>query len=391
MRQSLSRVFEKLYASQPEVHASAPGRVNLIGEHTDYNQGYVLPAAIHLRNSFLLSRREDEKVFLWTENFREKEEFSLEKISFSGQKKWANYIRGVFWVLKEEGFETAGINGLIKGDVPLEAGVSSSAALEVSALQGLEALFGLGIEPLEMVRMARRAENDFVGVKCGIMDQFIAVFGERSHALFLDCETLDYELIPLRLEQAGLRIAVYESGVRRELASSEYNRRRNESSLALEFLKKHGIQSYREATLDLLENNRSGMEEVLFRRARHVVSENERVRRSVDALKEDDFLEMGQLLFASHESLRDDYDVSCPELDLLYETGRAFPGCLGARLTGAGFGGSGIALVEKKKIAAFREKLFQEAARRDFARPRFLEVDVGEGARAFFPDKEEAG
>lgn len=390
MEKSLPLVFEELYNTHPEVLSSAPGRINLIGEHTDYNQGYVLPAAIHLRNFFLLSRRKDEKVCLWTENFKEQDEFPLENFSFSEDNKWVNYARGVFWVLVDEGYEVGGINGLIQGDIPLEAGLSSSAALEVSIVQGLNTLFGLRIEPLEVVRIARRAENDFVGVKCGIMDQFIAVYGQKSNALFLDCDTLDYELIPLRLKDAGLRIVVYESGVRRELATSEYNRRRSESSRALEFLTRQGIKDFKEASLSLLEEKKNGMEDMLFRRARHIISENERVRRSVEALKTDDFLLLGELIFASHKSLKDDYEVSCPELDLLFEIAYEFPGCFGARLTGAGFGGAGIALVKKERISEFKTKLLAGVEEKGFVEPEFYTIDIGKGVQVSFLDKEES-
>ncbi|MDH5706033.1 MAG: galactokinase [Candidatus Aminicenantes bacterium] len=389
MKQSFIPAFLKLYGSPPQLLSSAPGRINIIGEHTDYNLGYVLPAALNLQNYCLLSQRPDEKVCFWAENFKENDEFLLGKISFSEDKKWVNYIRGIFWVLEQEGFDLQGINGFLWGDIPLEAGLSSSAALEVSVLNGLRALFRLDLEPIRRVKLARRAENEFVGVQCGIMDQFISVFGEKNKALFLDCETLESKLLPLRLEKEGLRICVYESGIKRELASSEYNKRRDDSSRALDQLKKFGASDYKGTTLSFLENRRKEMEGVLFRRARHVITENQRVREAVQALEKDDFRLLGELIFGSHQSLRDDYEVSCPELDLLYEVAREFPGCYGARLTGAGFGGSGIALVRKERIPAFRAKLLKEAARRKFVRPEFYEVEVGEGARANFLAEED--
>jgi galactokinase len=299
-----------------------------------------------------------------------------------------NYIRGVLWVLQEKGFEFQGMNGLIWGNVPLEAGLSSSAALEVSIVHGVQTLFKLDIEPLEMVKIARRAENEFVGVQCGIMDQYISVFGQESKALFLDCETLDYKLFPLRMMEAGLRIVVYETGVRRELSRSEYNRRRHESSQALEVLKKSGVKKYKEATLGKLEGMKNEMNDVVFRRARHVISENQRVMDAVLALEKDDFMRLGELIFQSHESLRDDYEVSCPELDLLYEVAQKFPDCFGARLTGAGFGGSGIALIKKEGIAAFKEKLLEEAEKKGFPQPEFYEVEVGNGTRAYLLNEE---
>lgn len=391
MERSLSLVFEEIHNSHPDVASSAPGRINIIGEHTDYNQGYVLPAAINLRNYFFLSKRTDEKVCLWAENLKKRERFSLQEISLSGQNKWANYVKGIFWALQEEGFDIRGINGLIWGDIPLEAGLSSSAALEVSIIQGLNTLFKLDLAPQRMAELARKAENDFVGVQCGLMDQFVSFFGEKNKAVYLDCESLEYELIPLHLEKEDLRIVVFESGVRRELASSEYNKRRFESFRALELLKKYGVKSYKQVTLGLLEERKDEMDGVLFKRATHVASENARVNQAVEALRKDDFRLLGELIFRSHESLRDDYEVSCPELDLLYESAREFPGCFGARLTGAGFGGSGIALVKQERIAAFRKKLLGEASKRKFPRPEFYEVKIGEGARDYFLNKEGKG
>ncbi len=388
MERTLIPIFERIFGMPPEVYSFAPGRINIIGEHTDYNLGYVLPAALNLRNYFFLSRRADDQVSIWAENFKKKEEFSLTEISFTEDNQWINYIKGVLWVLEEKGFKLQGINGLIWGNVPLEAGLSSSAALEVSVVHGLDTLFELGIEPLEMVKIARKAENEFVGVQCGIMDQFVSVFGQESMALFLDCESLDYKLFPLHMMDAGLRIVVYETGVRRELASSEYNRRRHESAQALEVLRKSGVRQYKEATLGKLEEMKNEMSDVVFRRARHVISENQRVRDAILALEKDDFIRLGELIFQSHESLRDDYEVSCPELDLLYEVAKEFPDCFGARLTGAGFGGSGIALVKIEGIAAFKEKLLEDAEKKGFPRPTFFEVEVGGGTQTYFLGEE---
>jgi galactokinase len=382
MRETL---FSQIFNAPPEILSSAPGRINIIGEHTDYNNGYVLPAAIHLRDHFLASRRPDKTVRVWAEDFNQGEDFPLAEIAPSGQNRWVNYVKGIFWVLRQNGYRLGGVNALVGGEVPLEAGLSSSAALEVSVIKGLDALFGLGLEPITMARLAQKAENDFVGVKCGLMDQFIAVFGRRDSALFLDCETLDFELFPLNLGKQGLGIMVYDTRVLRRLASSEYNKRRHEAAGALEVLKNHKIASYKEADLALLEAARAGMSEVQFRRARHVITENNRVRRAVEALKTDDFAALGSLLFSSHESLRDDYEVSCPELDLLYSIGREFSGCLGARLVGAGFGGSGIALLNKSKIADFKRMMQAEAAGKGFPEPRFYEVSIGYGAKASSP------
>ena len=382
MDKTHEELFSRLYGTRPELLASAPGRINLIGEHTDYNNGYVLPAAIQLRNYFLAAPRHDRTVRVWAENFGEAETFDLDALKPSEDKRWANYVKGIFWSLEQAGHRLLGVDATIWGEVPLESGLSSSAALEVSIIKGLVSLAEIEIAPETMAKLAQKAENDFVGVKCGLMDQFIAVFGRKDTALFLDCETLAYEHFPLNLEKNNLRILVYDTRVRRKLASSEYNRRRQEAAGALEVLKGAGVAAYKQATLVLLEETRPAMADVFYRRARHVISENSRVKLAVKALKADDFFTLGALLFQSHESLRDDYEVSCPELDLLYEVGHGFPGCLGARLVGAGFGGSGIAIVERSRLAPFADKLRTEAGKRGFPAPEFREISVGEGALA---------
>ena len=375
------KLFFQIHRSQPQILSSAPGRINIIGEHTDYNNGYVLPAAIHLRNYFLASRRQDNLVHVWAENFKQEEIFDLDKITPSEQNRWANYIKGIFWVLQQEGHKLGGVNALVGGDVPLESGLSSSAALEVSVIKGLTALFEIDLPLERMAKLAQKAENDFVGVKCGLMDQFIAVFGRKNSALFLDCETLDFEIFPLNLQKDDLGILVYDTKVRRKLAASEYNRRRQEASEALDILrKKTGVRSYKEATGSLLEDAKGAMADVLYRRAKHVISEDERVKQAVESLKADQFSALGALLFQSHESLRDNYEVSCPELDLLYQVGKEFPGCLGARLVGAGFGGSGMALLKQPRVEEFKEKMLAEAQNKGFLKPEFYLISVGGGA-----------
>ncbi|MFB0566162.1 MAG: galactokinase [Candidatus Aminicenantaceae bacterium] len=381
IEKSLKSLFEKIYELPPDVISSSPGRINIIGEHTDYNQGYVLPAAVNLRIYFLASIRDDEKVLLWAENFKKKDSFSLESFTLSEENRWADYIRGIYWVLGRERFPLKGVNALIWGNIPLEAGLSSSAALEISIINSLDRLFRLNLTSEKKAFLAQKAENDFVGVKCGIMDQFISLLGQKDKALFLDCETLSYEFIPLNFTEANVCILVYDSRVSRSLASSEYNKRRQEAAEALQFLKKRGHKSFKEVDFLTQEEMRKGLNEVIYRRAKHVINENMRVKKAVQALREDDFSLLGELLFLSHESLRDDYEVSCPELDLLYETGKDFTGCLGARLTGAGFGGSGIALVKKESAELFRKKAIENAEKKGFNMPEIYEIEVGEGAK----------
>jgi len=353
----------------------------MIGEHTDYNLGFVLPAAIDRNIHFLAKRRNDNLVSVWAENFQEKEMFFLHDLKVSQKKMWIDYVKGIFWVLQKEGYSLGGLDALIIGDIPLEAGLSSSAALEVSVLNALNKLFHLSLSKEQIARMSQKAENDFVGVNCGLMDQFISVFGKKDSALFLDCETLKYEYVPLSLKEHGLNIVVYDSRVRRELSATDYNKRRFESSAALTILKTSGVKRYKDVDIGLLDEKKDEMGDVLFRRARHVVTENQRVKDAVCVLKTGEFKQLGELLFQSHLSLRDDYEVSCPELDLLYEVGKQFGGCLGARMTGAGFGGSGIALVEIKKTEDFLNKIKRESEERQFLMPVFFEVSIDSGAR----------
>lgn len=383
MRNTLSSRFFQIFQNPPEIISSAPGRINLIGEHTDYNLGFVLPAAINKKVWFLASRRPDNEVNLWAENFNESCQFSLDNIEISQNYRWANYVKGILWVLKRQDFNISGINAFISGNVPLEAGLSSSAALEMSVIFGLNILFGLGISPFVLAEMGQRAESEFVGVKCGIMDQFISVFGKKNHAVFLDCKTHEFETLPLDLNGKGLGIVVYDSRVQRELADSAYNKRRSESSEALEGLKKLGIHNFRDASLDVLEKNRKLMDETLYKRAKHVISENKRVLATVDALRGKDYSLLGKLLLRSHESLRDDYEVSCDELDLLYESAKEFDGCWGARMIGAGFGGSGIALLNLTKKEAFKRMMLERAVSSGFRRPDFYDIEIGEGANGY--------
>ena len=381
MEDVLVQSYRKIFGSLPEVSSSAPGRINIIGEHTDYNLGYVLPSAIDRYVVFLASKRTDDIVHIWADSFSQEKKFTLSEVVETKHEGWIDYVKGVYWALTQLGAPLRGINAYVWGNVPLESGLSSSAAFEVSTIHALNALFKLQLNPLEMAKLAQKAESDYVGVKCGLMDQFISVFGKKDKAVFLDCETLEFEYIPLCLEREGLGILVYDTGVRRDLASSEYNKRRAEATEVLEKLTDSGIRSYKEITLKKLDEKRSVLGEILYRRARHVVTENERVRKAVRALRMDDFLELGRLLFQSHESLRDDYQVSCPELDLLYDCGKRSHACLGARLTGAGFGGSGIALVQKEAIPSFKQSIFDAANQNRFEQPSFHLVEIGEGAR----------
>ena len=350
----MNEAFEKIFGSTPDVTVRAPGRVNLIGEHTDYNDGFVLPAAIDRTIDFGARRRKDNVVRAYSIDFEDQVEFSLDAIERDKEHPWSNYLRGVLRFLQEDGHQLTGADVAFGGNVPREAGLSSSAAVEVGAVTLAMKLFNLELGPLEVVRLARRAENDFVNVPCGIMDQFACALGKRDHALFLDCRDLAYRYVPL---SGRVKIVVCYSGVRRALAASEYEIRLKQCRQAVAQMGTTGlaVKSLREIDLTDLEVASHTLSEILLKRARHVVSENERVLKAVKDLENGDLESFGRLMVASHESLRDDYEVSCRELDVLVELALRQPGVLGARMTGAGFGGCTVNLVRAGTAEAFAE------------------------------------
>jgi galactokinase len=350
----MNQAFQKIYGTAPDVLARAPGRVNLIGEHTDYNDGFVLPAAIDRAIEFGARRREDDVVRAYSIDFEDRVEFSLDAIEKDEAHSWSNYLRGVLKFLQEDGHRLAGADIAFGGNVPREAGLSSSAAVEVGTVALSMKLFGIELDPLQAVRLARRAENEFVNVPCGIMDQFACALGKRDRALFLDCRDLSYRYVPL---SRRVKIVVCYSGVRRALAASEYEIRLKQCRQAVAQLGTRGlaVKSLREIDLTDLEVARPSLSEILLKRARHVVSENDRVLKAVRHLEKGDLESFGRLMIASHESLRDDYEVSCRELDILVNLALKQPGVLGARMTGAGFGGCTVNLVLADAAESFAE------------------------------------
>ncbi|MCX7973410.1 MAG: galactokinase [Candidatus Aminicenantes bacterium] len=375
--------FEEIFNRRPEVYSSAPGRINIIGEHTDYNNGYVLPAAIERRTHVLLASREDKMVVVFSENLNQWGKFDLNNLQPKSKRNWLSYVEAIFWVLKDQGQELTGADILIKGDVPLEAGLSSSASLEISLLKGLLVLIKKEYPPKKIALLGQKAENEYVGVRCGLMDQFIAVLAEPASALFLDCETLDYHFVPLRLQKENLVFLVYDTRVPRQLAGSKYNDRRLEAQLAREILEKRGYPSLKTLTLNQLEACKEEIDPVLFRRVKHIITENQRVLQAREALEKDNFSFLGELLYASHLSLKEDYEVSCPELDLFVEVARSIPDCLGARLVGAGFGGSAIALIKEGAVNQLINKALKETSKNNFPKPEVLVVSVGTKAFAY--------
>jgi galactokinase len=355
--------FQRIFGSLPEITTRAPGRVNLIGEHTDYNDGYVLPAAIDRAISFAGRRRSDRTIAVHSLDFNDSVEFSLDHIQKDSQHRWSNYLRGVSKFLEADGHRLCGAEIVFGGNVPREAGLSSSAAVEVGTTAFWKTLLSLELDPIYVVKLSRRAENEFVGVPCGIMDQFISALGKRRHALFLDCRDLHYRHVPLR---GDVKIVVCNSGVKRALAQSEYEVRLNQCRQAVAQIASTGlaVHSLRDVEPADLETAQGVLTGVLLRRARHVVTENGRVLEAVKVLEAGDLERFGELMNDSHDSLRDDYEVSSKELDCLVDLARRQMGVLGARMTGAGFGGCTVNLVRTEAAPAFAEAVksgYQEA------------------------------
>jgi galactokinase len=334
----------------------APGRVNLIGEHTDYNDGFVLPAAIGFSCWTAVASRDDRKLIIHSENFSETIEANLDDLKPFPESTWANYPLAVAWALQQAGNKLQGANMYVAGDVPLGAGLSSSAAIEVSSGFALLDMAGLSIDRTKLALMCQRAENEFVGARCGIMDQFISCYGEADHALLLDCRSLERRVLPIPHEVA---LIICNTMVKHELGASEYNTRREECEQAVTALRKAlpEIRALRDVTAAQLEEHRGLLSAVIYKRALHVVTENERVLRAAEAFQSGAIEKLGQLMADSHRSLRQDYEVSCPELDILVEIAARQRGVLGARMTGGGFGGCTINLVDVSHAQEFQQKV----------------------------------
>ncbi|HLK59441.1 MAG TPA: galactokinase [Chthonomonadaceae bacterium] len=351
----IERRFMELYGSAPTIVVRAPGRVNLIGEHTDYNDGFVFPAAIDRDVLIAASPRPDRQVRAFALNFNQSSTFSLQGVqpATDGRERWSNYLRAMAWIFQEEGMSPQGMNCVVLGDVPLGAGLSSSAAMLVASGLAFAAGLGIEVEGVRLALLAQKAEQQFVGVNVGIMDQFISALGQKDHALLIDTRALTYEAVPL--PQSGVSIVIADTNKKRGLVDSEYNTRRAECERAVEILQQFlpGITALRDVSLAEFEQYADRLPEVICRRARHVISEDDRTLRSVTALKAGDIARFGELMNASHESLKNDYQVSCKELDAMVAAARAIEGVYGARMTGAGFGGCTVSLVRTEAVETF--------------------------------------
>jgi galactokinase len=361
---------------------SAPGRVNLIGEHTDYNDGFVLPMAIEKEIVMLGQLRNDRRVRVFDFGYNTEIDFSLDKLIPLRKNTWANYLMGVVDEIQKAGYILQGANLIFRSNVPRKAGLSSSAALEVVAALAMAKLNSSDIEPLEMAYLCRRAENNFVGVACGIMDQYISCLGQKNHALFIDCRSNNYELIPFKGH--NYQIVICNSKIQRSLVNSEYNKRREECRIAVELFNHKltsEIRALRDVTIDEYKKYQGQLPETIARRARHVISENYRVQAGVQALREENFSAFGKLMVESHRSLKNDYEVSCAELDLLVDLALKQEGVLGARMTGAGFGGCTVNLLKRDYIDAFKKSVKNEYKKITGINPDICVSRPAEGAK----------
>ena len=352
--QKLVNAYQEIFNSKPFVFRS-PGRVNIIGEHTDYNNGFVLPAAINKAVYVAVDKRNDDQIILHSIDFKDKFEGRVSDIKRS-DKHWANYILGVGAQFQKRGLLLSGFNLIIDGDVPLGAGLSSSAAVECATAFALNELFEFGVDKKELALMAQKAEHEFAGVLCGIMDQFASVFGKKDHVIKLDCRSLDYEYVPLKLE--GYKILLLNTNVKHSLASSEYNTRRQQCEEGVAFIRKHHpeVNSLRDATMEMV-NQHLKDNETIYKRCKYVVEENSRLLEGCEDLKKGDISALGAKMFRTHEGLSKEYEVSCPELDFLVQAVQNNSDVLGARMMGGGFGGCTINIVKETAIGGLISEL----------------------------------
>jgi len=376
--EEIAKAFRDEFNAEPQIF-SAPGRVNLIGEHTDYNEGFVLPSAIGFYVRVAISPRADARLALRSTEYAERFEFDLQTLPGNKVHSWCDYILGVATMLLRAGHKLRGADLLVHGEVPTGAGLSSSAALEVAGALALLSLTSQQV-PLELVaKLCQRAENEFVGARVGIMDPFISCFGREGHAVLLDCRSLEFQLVPV---PENVRFVICNTRVKHELSSGEYNRRREECEKAVNLLSQAfpGIHSLRDVSAAQLGSVAKEMPEVLYRRALHVVTENDRVIRAALGFRAGDLHAVGQLMQESHRSLRDDYEVSCHELDVMVEAGEGLPGYYGSRMTGGGFGGCTVNLVDSERAREFRERIAERYQQATHIIPEVYVCSAANGA-----------
>ncbi len=379
-KQFLVEKFQQVYGRQPEAVFFAPGRVNLIGDHTDYNGGLVFPAALTMGTYLAIAKN---RIGHWNiASLNQDNIWTMCNVDRPLRHyNWVDYPLGICQEFTERGIQLEGYNLLYFGDLPIGASLSSSASIELVTAIAFNAISGNPFSQLELVIISQHAENHFVEMNCGIMDQFASGFGKKGHAIALDCNTLDYELVPLEMQ--GLSFVISNTNKPRELVNSAYNQRRNDCQTALELLQQHcEIESLCQLSVAEFDKLYPGLlsGEVL-RRARHAISEHQRVKEAVHALKAHDMARFGQLMNESHDSLRDDYEVSCPELDFLVTESRKTDGVLGSRMTGAGFGGCTVSLIQEAQVSEFIRQVGEAYEKHFKLHADFYKAEIGDGAR----------
>ncbi len=366
LQQRVTEEFTRRFSEAPQIIVRAPGRVNLIGEHTDYNDGFVLPMAIDRAMWIALRPRSDRTVSTYSLDMNESAEFDLDH--FEKGSGWGEYLKGVAWALIDAGYTVRGWEGVVTGDIPIAAGLSSSAGWELAAARAFAAVAGLDWDASQMALLAQRAENKWVGVNCGIMDQMISATGQADHAVLIDCRTLELQAVPL---PPNTVVVVLDTATRRGLVDSAYNERRSQCEAAARFF---NVKALRDVSVEQFTTRADELDLLTRRRARHVITENDRTLRAVEAMQRGDPVELGQLMNASHVSLRDDFEVSSAELNVMVAAAQRHSECYGARMTGAGFGGCAVALVRADAARDFVHGVFDGLSRRDGARAEYLRL-----------------
>ena len=376
----IEKSFKSRFSNEPSLF-SAPGRINLIGEHTDYNDGLVLPAAINKYIHAAISKRDDREIHLFSDDYQEFFQSSVDAIQPSG-KLWPDYILGVVVEIQKAGKEVGGFNMTFGGDIPLGAGLSSSAALESVSAFALNSIFSLGLSSLQLAKIGQAAENNFVGVNCGLMDQFASIFGKKDHLIRLDCRSLEYETVPFH--NRDYQIVLFDTQVKHSLASSAYNERRRECERGVALIQSHHpeVTSLREASLDMLDKYVKAVDPLVYRRCQFVVREIQRLQDACEDLLAGNFQSFGRRMYETHEGLKNGYEVSCPELDFLVTRAKMHPEVIGSRMMGGGFGGCTINLIRRdavERIAA--EMLLAYKVQLDLELAVYF-VSIVDGAKA---------
>ncbi len=381
MLNTIKQVFEQEFSTSP-ILVKSPGRVNLIGEHTDYNDGFVLPAAINRYAYFAIKPNGLNDYRFYSYDFNQSFCTQVNLLEPSSER-WANYLLGVIDQMVADGKDIPGFDCVFGGDVPIGAGMSSSAAVECGLAFALNHVYQFGYSNMELAKIAQQAEHKYAGVKCGIMDQFASLHGKANHVLQLDCQTLQFETF--ELDMSHLSLIIVNTGVKHSLASSEYNKRRAECAEGVEILNQFEpkITSLRDANLNLLKKHKLEFNSKVWDRCTYVIEENERVLSACDALKDKDFLKFGKLMYQSHYGLKDKYEVSCPELDQLVNIAEGIDGVLGARMMGGGFGGCTINLVENVCIDEFEQSILASYKTPEGASPDIFKFTISNGAAIY--------